>query len=239
MVSIFISYSHADKALAQAFAAQLEKRGFRVWIDEGELKIGDSLIERIATAIAEIDFFLALVSESSAQSNWCRKELALAVTGELGRESVKVLPVRVAGAEMPPALADVFYLELEAGNVPEVADKIAAAVPQHQAEEQARIAARQQAQRPRPARPTKPAASAAASETQMTGEAPEFAPIKIVGIVEEGVGRPGTTAHVAAPSTASRSASRGRPTGRGRGTSSRRGTTRRASRRCTGPVSPG
>jgi TIR domain len=72
LASIFISYSHADKALAQALATELEKRGLRVWIDEGELKIGDSLIERIATAIAEIDFFLALVSQSSAQSNWSR-----------------------------------------------------------------------------------------------------------------------------------------------------------------------
>jgi TIR domain len=106
--SVFISYSHADKDLARALAAVLQDRGVRIWIDEGELKVGDSIIERIATAIADIDFFLVLVSESSRSSNWCRKELALAVSGELGREGVKVLPIRINGASMPDALADVY-----------------------------------------------------------------------------------------------------------------------------------
>jgi hypothetical protein len=108
--SIFISYSHEDKELARVLARALDDLGLRVWTDEGELKVGDSLIERIATAIAEIDFFLALVSEASRGSNWCRKELALAVTGELrarGRESAagarrQRADVRSAGRRLLP-----------------------------------------------------------------------------------------------------------------------------------------
>jgi hypothetical protein len=180
LASIFISYSHADKELARALAEALRRRGLRVWIDEGELKVGDSLIERIATAIADIDFFLALVSESSRNSNWCRKELALAVTGELGREGVRVLPIRVDRAEMPPALGDVFYLELDEMNIEEVADKVVAAIPEHQAEQQERTAKRQQARQAK--RRAAPSASSA--------PAPELEPIRIVGIVEEGVGKP-------------------------------------------------
>ena len=185
--SIFISYSHQDKQLARALAAALGASGLRVWIDEGELKVGDSLIERIATAIAEIDFFLALVSEASRNSNWCQKELALAVTGELGREGVRVLPVRVAGAEMPDALADVFYLSLDDTNVDEVVDKIAAAIPKHQAEQRERVAKRQEAEREarRPAQGTS-AQSSGASAPPVA----EFEPIRITGIVEDGVGQP-------------------------------------------------
>lgn len=179
--SIFISYSHADKELARALAEALRRRGLKVWIDEGELKVGDSLIERIATAIVEIDFFLALVSESSQSSNWCRKELALAVTGELGREGVKVLPVRVDGAQMPTALADVFYLELTGSNLEEVAGKVAAAIPNHQDEKSQRAAARK-------------VTATATSGPMPASSAPvgdeEFQPVRIVGIVEEGVGKP-------------------------------------------------
>jgi hypothetical protein len=182
--SIFISYSHEDKELARLLAQRLRERGLNVWIDEGELKIGDSLIERIATAIAEIDFFLALVSEASRNSNWCRKELALAVTGELGREGVRVLPVRVADASMPEALADVFHLALDVTNVDEVAEKVARAVPAHQAEQEELVAKRVQAGRAerRMRRP-----EAANAGTSATGE---FEAIKITGIVEEGVGKP-------------------------------------------------
>lgn len=179
--SIFISYSHADKGLARALADALRRRGLNVWIDAGELKIGDSLIERIATAIADIDFFLALVSESSRTSNWCQKELALAVTGELGREGVKVLPVRVGGVAMPAALADVFYLDLDESNVDEIADKVASAAPKHQDEERQRVASRQ--------REGKTGRTAEARRVESLSDE-EFEPIRIIGIVEEGVGRP-------------------------------------------------
>ncbi|MEX0667299.1 MAG: toll/interleukin-1 receptor domain-containing protein [Acidimicrobiia bacterium] len=182
--SIFISYSHADRELARALAEELRKHGLRVWIDEGELKVGDSLIERIATAIAEIDFFLALVSQASRNSNWCRKELALAVTGELGREGVKVLPVRVEGASMPESLVDVYYLDLTAGNVVEVAAQIAEAVPTHQTE--AKNAKRHRRQTS--ARPITSEGIPGSGLSPSTGE--EYEPIKILGIVEGGVGSP-------------------------------------------------
>jgi hypothetical protein len=181
--SVFISYSHADQELARALAAALEVRGLRVWIDEGELRVGDSIIERIATAIGEIDFFLALVSEASRGSNWCRKELALAVTGELGREGVKVLPVRVDSAPMPESLRDVYYLELNARNIEEVAGKIGVAIPNHQQEQGDRLAERGDAQKPSAKPPSR--AQTGAPSTPVEGER-----IRIVGIVEEGIGRP-------------------------------------------------
>jgi hypothetical protein len=177
VASIFISYSHADKELARALAEALRRRSMKVWIDEGELKIGDSIIERIATAIADIDFFLALVSESSHNSNWCQKELALAVTGELGREGVKVLPVRVGGVTMPAAIADVFYLELQESNVEDVADRIVSAAPQHQEEARQQVTSRRDA-------------TGAQSRQVKSSSDEEFEPVRLVGIVEEGVGRP-------------------------------------------------
>jgi hypothetical protein len=177
--SVFISYSHVDKDLARALAAVLRDRGVRIWIDEGELEVGDSIIERIATAIAEIDFFLVLVSESSRSSNWCRKELALAVTGELGREGVKVLPIRINGASMPDALADVYYLDLNAENVNDIADKIMIAIPEHQHERAGHGAIRRRA-----------SGSAGSPPTHSPAPPSDDGPIRIVGIVEEGVGEP-------------------------------------------------
>ena len=123
------------------------------------------------------------MSEASRDSNWCRKELALAVTGELGREGVKVLPVRVDGAAMPGSLLDVYYLAVSADNVSEVAEQVAVAIPKHQEEQRERSAKRREA-----ARPTAPRTPAGRATPPFAGADEE--PIRIVGIVEEGIGRP-------------------------------------------------
>ncbi len=106
--SIFVSYAHEDADLAHAFVAALEREGARVWLDQGELLIGDSLIERISEAIAEFDFVAALVSIASVVSSWCRKEIALAMSKDLrrGARRVTVLPLRVGDVAMPASLSD-------------------------------------------------------------------------------------------------------------------------------------
>lgn len=115
--SVFFSYSHADKPLARKLARGLQDDGIHVWIDEGELRAGDSIIERIAVAIDSMDFVVALVSAHSVGSSWCRKELSLAITGELSRHGVKVLPVRVGDVPMPLTLADKLYLTIDETDV--------------------------------------------------------------------------------------------------------------------------
>lgn len=112
VASCFISYNHADASLARSLAAALEEKGYYVWIDQGQIKVGDSLIQSIGDAIDQVDFLIALVSENSVQSVWCQKELALAMTGEVDRRGISVLPCRVGDAGMPPSLVDKLYLEV-------------------------------------------------------------------------------------------------------------------------------
>ena len=115
-LSIFFSYSHADKPIARTLADGLKRAGVRVWIDEGELRAGDSIIERISNAISEVEFIVALISKDSISSKWCSKELALAVDEGLRQGHVRVLPLRIDDAEMPTALRDVFYIQVDSSN---------------------------------------------------------------------------------------------------------------------------
>jgi hypothetical protein len=133
----FISYSHRDKPTAEALAQGLSQRDIRVWIDGGELRAGDSIIERISTAIAEVDFVIALVSESSVESSWCRKELSLAITGGLGREGVRVLPLRLGAVEMPASLGDLFYLQVDPEAPETVLEQLALDIRSHRQEAKA------------------------------------------------------------------------------------------------------
>lgn len=186
-VSIFVSYAHEDLELARALAVALRRRRCKVWIDDGEMRVGDSLIERIATGISEVHFVVALVSEASVESRWCRKELSLAITGGLGREGVKVLPLRVGDVQMPPALADVLWLPLDPSSVSEAAGRIKRDAESHLADSAPqRPASAPKARQVAPTTTPKSDLGSKPSDVNL----PDFEPLKILGIVKEGVGRP-------------------------------------------------
>ena len=82
-VPVFISYSHADKEVAETLALHLVQAKQSVWIDTWELNAGDSLIAKIEGAIGGADAILVLLSENSVNSEWCRKELRAGLIREL------------------------------------------------------------------------------------------------------------------------------------------------------------
>lgn len=131
--SVFISYAHDDKVLARTLANGLAEKGLKVWIDHNELLAGDSIIEQISAAVASIDFFCALVSEASRESRWCRQELSLAMTSDLGSGGATVIPVRVGEVTMPESIADKLYIELDPDNVTAAVDRISDDVHRHRA----------------------------------------------------------------------------------------------------------
>lgn len=46
--SIFLSHTYTDKTFVRKLAADLEAHGIRYWLDEAEIKVGESLIEKYA-----------------------------------------------------------------------------------------------------------------------------------------------------------------------------------------------
>lgn len=111
---IFISYSHDDKYFATRLAAQLFRHKRSVWIDEWELNVGDSLIERIQDAIQDASALIVILSKSSIQSEWVKKELSVALIRELDEKRVIVLPVLIDDikrSDIPPFLKDKVYAD--------------------------------------------------------------------------------------------------------------------------------
>lgn len=90
---VFISYSHADKSFVDTLAAHLVKRNAHVWGDSWELNVGDSIVGRVQEAIQESSALLVVLSKTSVQSEWCKKELSAGLMRELDEKPVIVLPV--------------------------------------------------------------------------------------------------------------------------------------------------
>lgn len=111
MPSVFLSHSSNDKFFVRKLAEKLTASNVKVWIDEAELKVGDSLVGKISGAIQQADFVAAILSHSSIQSEWVTKELHLAVTQEIKGRRVKVLPILIEPCEIPGFLSDKFYAD--------------------------------------------------------------------------------------------------------------------------------
>ena len=98
---IFISYSHQDKGFVDVLAKQLVVHHVNVWLDRWELNIGDSILERIQTAIDESSALLVVLSKASVGSEWCKKELSGGLLKELEGKRVFVMPVLLEDCDVP------------------------------------------------------------------------------------------------------------------------------------------
>lgn len=112
MKSAFISHSWHDKRLARLIADTLQRLGGRVWLDDAEIKLGDSLIQKIRSGIDTVDYVVALISKVSVTSEWVSKELDIAMTQEIEGRRVKVLPVLASKCPLPGFLKGKLYADM-------------------------------------------------------------------------------------------------------------------------------
>lgn len=109
--SIFLSHDHRDKPFVRRVAADLASVGIMVWVDKAELRVGDSLLSSIASAIDEMDYLAVVLSPSAVSSAWFENELEQAMTTQLAEKSVRVLPLLYQACEIPAFLRGKFYAD--------------------------------------------------------------------------------------------------------------------------------
>ena len=86
---IFISYAHKDNQMVLPLIEDLKARGFNVWYDAG-IEAGTEWPEYIGTKVFYCNCMIFFVSQNSADSSNCRREVDFAVALEK-----KVLAIRL------------------------------------------------------------------------------------------------------------------------------------------------
>lgn len=114
--SVFVSYSHADRLFVRKLVADLKVAGATAWLDEAEIRVGESLIAKIMAAIDRVDFLAAVLSPTSVASRWVQEELQQALTLQISGRALAVLPILIADCEIPGFLRSRLYADFRDSN---------------------------------------------------------------------------------------------------------------------------
>ncbi|MBI3443825.1 MAG: DUF1883 domain-containing protein [Magnetospirillum sp.] len=127
---VFISHASEDKEeVVRPLAHALANAGLRVWYDEFELRIGDSLRRKIDRGLASSRFGVIVMSASFFTKGWTNYELDGLVTRANTGEQV-LLPIwhnvtKKQVIEYSPSLADRLARNTSTHTVEEIAAEIA------------------------------------------------------------------------------------------------------------------
>lgn len=126
---VFICHASEDKkGIAIPVYDELTKINISAFIDHVEIKWGDSLIEKINSALVKSKYVIAILSADSVNKEWPQKELRAVLASEISDGNVKLLTlVKKDDEEVVkttlPLLRDKVYMVYD-DNPAEVADNI-------------------------------------------------------------------------------------------------------------------
>jgi hypothetical protein len=106
---IFISHASADDAFVAELRQRLEASQIPVWVDSRSLRGGSKLAPEIGAAISRASHVVAVLSPSTVNSPWVRREINMALEVEKDRQAdgYRVIPLLLPGIT-PGALENWF-----------------------------------------------------------------------------------------------------------------------------------
>jgi Domain of unknown function (DUF1883)/TIR domain len=130
---VFVSHASEDKdEVVRPLANALKAGGLTVWYDEFELRIGDSLRQKIDRGLAKSRFGIVVLSQSFFEKGWTNYELDGIVTRAVTGEQI-LLPIwhNVSKQEVmnySPSLADKLARNTTTHTTDEIAAEIIAMI---------------------------------------------------------------------------------------------------------------
>jgi 3',5'-cyclic AMP phosphodiesterase CpdA len=104
--SVFISYSHDDRAFANRLTSDLRRRGIKVYIDE-RLQVGEGWRKQLAVAIETTDAFVLIMSPPSVASEYVEWELGTAQALDK-----KIFPLMYRESGVPKTILPLQYINI-------------------------------------------------------------------------------------------------------------------------------
>jgi hypothetical protein len=110
-MKVFVCYSSADKRFVDHLALQLRSHGVEVWYDDWEIKVGDSIVEKVFDGLSKSDALIVVLSAESVKSRWVTEELNTAAIRRIDDNDILLLPVLREDCDIPTVLRQLRYAD--------------------------------------------------------------------------------------------------------------------------------
>ena len=125
---VFICYASQDKEVARIIANELKLHDLKIWFDDEQLELGDSLRESIEHGLVKSKYGVVIVSPNFFEKGWRQLELSALVQREVTSRKKIIIPIwhevkEKYVAKFSPLLADKVAAKTSEG-MSKVADKI-------------------------------------------------------------------------------------------------------------------
>ena len=127
---VFISHASEDKdEIVRPLANTLVEKGVKVWYDEFEMKIGDSLRRKIDKGLANSRFGIVVIYKDFIKKGWTNYELDGIITKAVSGEQI-ILPIwhnitKKEVIDFSPSLADKLARNTAINTIEEISSEIA------------------------------------------------------------------------------------------------------------------
>lgn len=108
---LFISHSSKDKYFARLLYVDLAENGHQPWLDEWNIKVGQSIIEGITDGLNSCDYIIVLLSDNSIKSKWVEREWHDKYWDEVSSGNVIVIPALIRNCDIPTFLKTKKYAD--------------------------------------------------------------------------------------------------------------------------------
>ena len=108
---IFLSHSSTDKNIVRKMNKALESQGYKTWLDENDILIGDSITNEIGKGLKEADVVLVFLSKHSVASSWVSTEWQTKFFNQVNKGEVYILPLLIENCDIPNLLEDKKYAD--------------------------------------------------------------------------------------------------------------------------------
>jgi WD40 repeat protein len=107
---VFLSHSSKDKAVVRELAARLKKDGVRVWLDEEQIKPGDSIPAKIEEGLEHSRVLVLCMSANAFGSDWAQLEAGTFRFRDPLNKERRFIPLRLDDTPIKGSLAQFLYI---------------------------------------------------------------------------------------------------------------------------------